>query len=223
MDSAALLLSLELAALTVAILLPAGVVVARFLATRDFAGKPFVEAAFALPLVLPPTVLGYYLFTALGPTSGIGRAWHAVFGGNLVFTFKGAVIAATVGSLPLVVRSVLLGLDAVEPTLLAAARTLGARPARVLFTVRLPLAGPGLLAGGMLGFARALGEFGATIMVAGSIPGRTRTLALAIFHDVQVGEDGHALALAGVTVAVAFAVLWTTERLTRGRAPEVEP
>jgi molybdate transport system permease protein len=136
---------------------------------------------------------------------------------DLLFTWKGAVLAAAVMSLPLVVRTARVAFEGVDPRLEAMARTLGLGPSRTFFEVTLPLASRGLAAAALLGFARALGEFGATIIVAGNIPGRTQTLALAIFSDLQVGRDDEAMLLVGVTVVLAFVALWTTEALLRQR------
>ena len=213
-------LSLEIATIAMVVSLLVGTSLAVLLTWKKLPGRDAIAAFVMSPLVLPPTVLGYYLFTALGPTSGVGRAWHAVFGGDLVFTFKGAVIAATVGSLPLVVRSVLLGLEAVDPTLLAAARTLGAKPARVLFTVRLPLAGPGLLAGGMLGFARALGDYGMTQVVAGArIDGfgisNTSPASIYIYDQFIGGHDEASRMMSLVMVIVGVAIMFFALRLER--------
>src|SRR5260221_12756021 len=161
-------LALQVAFIGMVLSLVVGTALALLLGWKKLPARDFVDAIVSAPLVLPPTVLGYYLFTMIGPQSGVGRAWHWLTGDDLVFTFKAAVIAATVGSLPLVVRSVRVGLESVEPNLIAAARTLGAGPMRGLPTVTLPLAAPGIASGAMLGFARALGDYGMTQVVAGS-------------------------------------------------------
>jgi molybdate transport system permease protein len=164
-------------------------------------------------MVLPPTVLGYYLLVALGRTSALGRLFEALTGGTIVFTRTGAVVAATVGALPIVVKSGRAALEAVDPTLLAAARTLGAGPARAFFTIALPLAARGVVAALMLAFARSLGDFGVTLMVAGDIPGQTQTASLAIYDAIQAGRDAEALGLALVLSAIALGVLYGVNKL----------
>lgn len=178
------------------------------------------QALVSTPLVLPPTVLGFYLLTLLGPHSLVGRAYHAVFGGDIIFTFKAAVIAATVGSIPLVVGAVKVGLDAVEPNLVAAARTLGASPARVLATVTLPLAAPGIIAGAMLGFARALGDYGMTQMVASQrfdgfgIHNESPASIFVMNEMIALREDS-ARNMAIATTVLGIALLIFANRLTR--------
>jgi molybdate transport system permease protein len=215
-----LLLSLQIATIAMLASLVAGTALALVLDWKKLPGRDLVDALVSAPLVLPPTVLGYYLFTALGPHSAAGRAWHWLTGGDLVFTFKAAVIAATVGSLPLVVRAVRVGLEAVEPNLVAAARTLGAGPARVLVTVTLPLAGPGIGAGAMLGFARALGDYGITQVVAG---GRfdgfgianTSPASIYTYDQFIAGHDDAAFAMAIATTVVGVTILFFANLLTR--------
>jgi molybdate transport system permease protein len=223
---APLFLSLEIATIAMFVSLVIGTLLAVLLAWRALPGRlcDVLDALVSSPLVLPPTVLGYYLFTALGPDSAIGRAWEWLTGSALVFTFKGAVIAATVGSLPLVVRAVRLGLESVDPHLLAAARTLGAAPARVLATVTLPLAGPGIAAGAMLGFARALGDYGITQVVAGvriDGLGITNTSPASIYTYDQFisGYDDAARNMAIVTTIVGVTILYAANRLTRRLNP----
>ncbi|HEX7699943.1 MAG TPA: ABC transporter permease subunit, partial [Kofleriaceae bacterium] len=178
------------------------------------------QALVSTPLVLPPTVLGFYLLTLLGPNSLVGRAYHAVFGGDIIFTFKAAVIAATVGSIPLVVGAVKVGLDAVEPNLVAAARTLGASPRRVLATVTLPLAAPGIIAGAMLGFARALGDYGMTQMVASQrfdgfgIHNESPASIFVMNEMVALREDS-ARNMAIATTVLGVVLLILANRLTR--------
>jgi molybdate transport system permease protein len=204
------------AAATLAILVP-GVAAAFLLARYRGPGKTVLETALSLPLVLPPTAVGLLLLELLGRNRPLG-GWLAARGIEVVFTWKAVVVATAVMSFPLLVRSVRTAFEEVDPRLVGLARTLGCGPAAAFFRITLPLAWRGVAAGTVLAFSRALGEFGATIMVAGNIPGRTQTLALAIFHDTQVGRDGRAAALASVTVALAFATLWTTEWLFRRRA-----
>lgn len=217
MSASALLalgLSLRVALLALLVVLPPGIALGWLLARRDVPGKSLIETLTALPLVLPPTAVGYLLLRLLardGPLGG--RALGIDL--DLLFTFKGAVLAAAVMSLPLVVRTARVAFEEVDPRLEAMARTLGLGPLRTFFGITLPLARRGLGAAAVLGFSRALGEFGATIVVAGNIPGKTRTLALAIFSDMQAGHDDAARTLVGITVVLAFAALWTTEALLR--------
>jgi molybdate transport system permease protein len=204
------------AAATAAILVP-GVAVAYFLAGYRGPGRGALETVLSLPLVLPPTAVGLLLLELLGRNRPLG-AWLAAHGVEVVFTWKAVVLATAVMSFPPLVRSARTAFEEVDPRLVGLARTLGCGPAGAFFRVTLPLAWRGVLAGTVLAFSRALGEFGATIMVAGNIPGRTQTLALAIFHETQLGRDERAMALAGVTVALAFAALWVTEGVVRRRS-----
>jgi len=173
------------------------------------------DALVSAPMVLPPTVLGYYLLVVLGNGSALGRAWESMFGRTIVFNFEGAVIAAAVGSMPLVVRSIRVALDAIDPTLISAARTLGANPVRVLFTVVIPLAAPGIIAGMMLGFARALGDYGATLMVAGARIDGTPTASIYIMDQLLAGRDEHVLSTALVTTLFGVTMLVLANRFTR--------
>jgi len=175
-----------------------------------------IETLLSLPLVLPPTAVGLVLLDALGRNSPLGGLL-ASRGIQVVFTWKAVVLAMAVMSFPLLVRSARTAFEEVDPRLVGLARTLGCGPVAAFRRVTLPLAWRGLLAGVVLAFSRALGEFGATVMIAGNIPGRTQTLALAIFHENQLGHDDRALALAGVTTLIAFAALWTAEWFTRQR------
>jgi molybdate transport system permease protein len=170
--------------------------------------------------VLPPTAVGLVLLEALGRRSPLG-GWLAGHGLEVVFTWKAVVLAMAVMSFPLLVRSARTAFEEVDPRLVGLARTLGCGPLAAFRRVTLPLAWRGLLAGVVLAFSRALGEFGATVMIAGNIPGRTQTLALAIFHDNQLGKDDRALVLAGVTTALAFVALWTAEWFTRRRSRRI--
>jgi molybdate transport system permease protein len=198
---------------TTAILVP-GIAAGFALARYRGRGRGAFETLLSLPLVLPPTAVGLVLLEMLGRQRALG-AWLAGRGIEIAFTWKAVVLATAVMSFPLLVRSARTAFEEIDPRLVGLARTLGCGPAAAFFRVSLPLAGRGILAGMVLAFSRALGEFGATIMVAGNIPGRTQTLALAIFHDVQTGREGHAWALAGWTVALAFGALWTAEWITR--------
>lgn len=190
--------------------LPA-VAIGYLLARRQFPGKSIVETVVALPLVLPPTAIGYLLLSLFARDGWLGpRALG--FDPGILFTARGAVIASAVVVLPLIARSSRAAFESVEPRLERMAASLGRSPANVFATVSLPLAGRGLAAALGLGFGRAIGEFGATVIVAGNIPGRTQTLALAIFNDIQLGDHRHALVLVGWTTLLAFAILWSVER-----------
>jgi molybdate transport system permease protein len=213
---AALTLSLEVALVATALTLPPGIALGWLLARRQVRGKALIETITALPLVLPPTAVGYLLLRRLARNGPFGEETLG-FDLDLLFTWKGAVVAAVMMSLPLVVRSARLAFEEVDPRLESMARTLGLGPVATFVEITLPLARRGLLAAAVLGFARSLGEFGATILVAGNIPGRTQTLALAIFSEMQLGHDAEAMQLVAVTVAIAFAAIWTSEALMRRR------
>lgn len=211
---AALGLSAKIALVATVAVFPLGACLGWILARRAVPGKAVLETLTALPLVLPPTAVGYLLLRLLARDGPLGEPALGV-DLDLLFTWKGAVLASALMSLPLVVRTARVAFEEVDPRLEAVARTLGLGPARTFARVTLPLARRGLLAAAVLGFSRALGEFGATVIVAGNIPGRTQTLALAIFSDIQIGRDEDAMALVGVTVVLAFAALWTVEALLR--------
>jgi molybdate transport system permease protein len=207
-------LSLQIAALSTVATLVAGTGFALLLQWRRLPARHLIDAAVSAPLVLPPTVLGYYLLVLLGRNSALGRGWDWLTGGSIVFTFTGAVIAAAVGSLPLVVRSIRLGIESVEPNLIAAARTLGARPLRVIATIVLPLAAPGLIAGAMLGFARALGDYGATQMLAGARIDGTPTASIFVMDQLLANRDDQVFAMSLATTIVGVAMLYFANRLT---------
>ena len=209
-----LALSFRVAIISTLIVTVSGVALAWLLARRDFFGREVVDALFSLPLILPPTVLGYYLLALLGRGSPVGRAIEFVWGQPLVFTWQGAVVAASAGALPLVVKTARASFSAVEREYEDAARTLGKSEWQVFTRVTLPLASRGVAAGAALAFARALGDFGATLMVAGNIPGRTQTAAVAIYDAAQSGRDDYALLLVVILSAVAFSILYATNRLT---------
>jgi len=209
------------AALGTLLILPPGLLAALALARYQGPGKGAIETLLSLPLVLPPTAVGLLLLELLARRGPLGSRL-AAHGIEVVFTWKAVLLATGVMSFPLLVRSARTAFEEVDPRLVGIARTLGCGPAAAFFRVTLPLAWRGVLAGAILAFSRALGEFGATVMVAGNIPGKTRTLALAIFHDNQIGRDDRALVLAGVTVGLAFAALWTTEAITRRRSRSLE-
>jgi molybdate transport system permease protein len=209
--------SARMAVSSTLLILPFGVALAWLLARRDWPGKTFVETFVSLPLVLPPVVTGLVLLELFGKRGPLGHWLHAQLGLDVVFTWKAVVLALGVMALPLLVRAARTAIEEVNPALEQIARTLGAGEWRVLFTVTLPLARRGIFAGVLLAFARALGEFGATIMVAGNIPGRTTTLPVAIYSDVQTGDDAHAWTLAGISAVIAFLALWLGEKLSRRR------
>jgi molybdate transport system permease protein len=213
-----LLLSLRVALVATCIVVVVGVARAWLLARKSFRGREMLDALVTLPLVLPPTVLGYYLLVLLGRRSPVGQLFESLTGGTLVFTWRGAVIAAAVGALPLMVKTARAALASVERDYEDAARTLGKSEWQVFRFVTLPLAGRGIVAGAMLAFARSLGDFGATLMVAGNIPGRTQTASIAIYDAAQAGRDRYALVLVVVLSAIAFALLYATNRLTSRRA-----
>ena len=205
------------AALATALILPPGVALAWLLARRGWRGRVLLETLVSLPLVLPPTAIGLGLLLLLGRSGPLGGFAYRVLGLDLAFTWRAVVAASAIVALPLLVRSARAALEDVDPRLPAVARTLGKGPGAVFFRVELPLAWRGILAGTVLAFARALGEFGATILVAGNIPGRTQTLALALFQEIQMGRDREALTLAGIAVVLGAGALYLAERLARTR------
>lgn len=216
MDLAPLFLSLQVATAGTAIAIVVGVGVALLLATKRFPGRDLLDVLLTAPMVLPPTVLGYYVLVALGRRSAIGEAFESLTGHSIVFTKTGAIVAAGIGAFPLVVKSARAALEGVDRTLLLAARTLGAGPVRAFFSVHLPLAARGMIAGAMLAFARALGDFGVTLMVAGDIPGETQTASLAIYDALQARRDHDAIAMVVLLTAVAIGLLYGVNKLGRG-------
>jgi len=215
MDVDALRLSFTLAALTTAALLVIGLPVAAWLATSRWRWKPLVEAVVGLPLVLPPTVLGFYLLVAMGPMSPFGRAWISTFGRPLAFSFEGLLVASIVYSLPFAVQPFAAALSAVDPRLVEASHTLGVSRPATFFRVSLPIAAPGVVAGAVLTFAHTLGEFGVVLMVGGNIRGETRTLSIAIFDAVEQLDYATASRTALFLLALSFAVLVVTYSLRR--------
>ena len=203
----ALALTLKVALWATAIDLVFGVAVGWLLARHRFIGRDLIDAILTLPLVLPPTVMGYYLLVVIGKRGVVGHWLQQSFGINLIFTWQGAVIAATIVAFPLILRSTRTAFEAVDPQLENAARVLGLSEIALFFRVSLPMAWPGILAGTLLVFARSLGEFGATLMVAGSIPGRTQTLSIAVYEAVQAGQDDTANLLVAITSITCIAVL----------------
>jgi molybdate transport system permease protein len=204
-------------ALSTVVILPFGLGLAWVLARREWPGKSLLETFVSLPLVMPPVATGLLLLKLVGRRGPIGAFLYDRLGLEIVFTWRAVLIALSVMSLPLLVRSARVAFEQVNPRLEQIARTLGATEARVFFSITAPLAWRGILGGMVLAFARALGEFGATIMVAGNIPGKTSTLSLAIYHFVQLGQDSSAFRLLGVSVFLAFVAVWTSEYLMRKR------
>jgi molybdate transport system permease protein len=209
-------LSLRVAGVATLVAAVVGTAFAYLLAKGRFRGRSVLEAVLTLPIVLPPTVLGYYLLTNLGVTSPVGRAWERLFGTPLVFTATAAVVAASISALPFVVRTARAAIEDVDPTLEATARIAGHPEWRVATLVTFPTARRGITAGVALGFARALGEFGATVMVAGNIPGRTQTLPIKVYDAVQAGDTSTArtgsLLLAAIAVVVLLVVTGAAAR-----------
>lgn len=220
METEALWLSLRVAFWAMLCSLPFGIGFAWLLSRRNFPGKNILDAFLHLPLVLPPVVIGYLLLIGFGRNGFLGRMLYDVFGITVAFTWKGAALASAVMAFPLLVRTVRLSLDAVDKKLEQAARTLGAGPWRVFFTVTLPLSIPGVVAGMVLAFARSLGEFGATITFVSNIPGQTQTLPLALYTMTQV-PHGEAAAMRLCVIAVVIAIIalvaanWLEKRFTR--------
>lgn len=216
MDLFPLWLSLQVSGAATVLTLLIGVPVAWGLARREFPGRGLVDGLVVLPLVLPPTVLGYYLLLVIGRPGPLGRVL-ADLGIELAFTWRAAVLAACVGSIALLVKSAQAGFEVVDRRLEQAARTLGRSEWSIFWTVTLPLAWRSVLAGTVLAFCRAMGEFGITLMVAGSIPGRTQTLALAIYDHAQANQLAEANALALITVGVVALLLFGVSRLGQAR------
>lgn len=205
--------TLATAAVATVLMLPPGLALAWLLARRRFRGRVLLETIVSLPLVMPPVATGLLLLWLFAPLGPAGRAL-ASLGVEVVFTWKAVVLSMTVMGLPLMVRTARAGIEQVDGRFEAAAATLGAGPVRVFFTITLPLARPAIVAGAALGFARALGEFGATVMIAGSIPGATRTLAVGIYSLAETGRDQEAFVLVAISATIAFAALWVSNWLT---------
>ncbi|MEN2785813.1 molybdate ABC transporter permease subunit [Sphingomonas qilianensis] len=210
------MLSLQVGGAALLVTLPIAFALAWLLARASFPGKILLDAAIHLPLVVPPVVTGWLLLLAFAPSGPLGAFLQQAFGISVLFRWTGAAIAAGIMALPLMVRAIRLSLEAVDRRLEGAARTLGASPARVFRTITLPLALPGVLAGTVLGFARALGEFGATITFVSNVPGQTQTLPLAIYSALQQpGGDAMVLRLSAISVALSLAALVASELLAR--------
>jgi molybdate transport system permease protein len=204
-------------AVSTLLILPPGLATAWLLARHDWPGKSLVETIVSLPLVMPPVATGLILLKLLGERGPLGGFFYRHLDLDIAFTWRGVLIALAVMSFPLLVRSTRVAFEQVNPRLEQIARTLGASNARVFCTVTLPLASHGVIGGMLLAFARALGEFGATIMVAGYIYGRTATLSTEIYHAFNNGEDAHAFRLLGMSVALAFFAVWSSEVFMRRR------
>lgn len=214
MDWTALWLSLQLAIWTVAILLPVSVLMGRLLAYRQFRAKGLVEALVMLPLVLPPTVFGFYLLVAFGRNSPVGDLWHGLFGHQLVFSFAGLVVASVIFNLPFAIQPAQRGFEAVPVEVREAASCCGMSPLAALWKVELPLAWPGLMTAMVLTFAHTLGEFGIVLMVGGAIPGETKTIAIAIYDRVQGFDDRSAGIMSAVLVAISLFTIAVTFALS---------
>jgi molybdate transport system permease protein len=215
MDWPALRLSLQLAAATALILLPLGIVIARALAWRRFAGRRWVEAVLALPLVLPPTVLGFYLLVTFGAQSPLGRAFESVTGSTLAFSFAGLLLASLIVNLPFAIQPMQRAFEAIPADVRAAAACCGMSPWRIFARIELPLAWPGVLSAMVLTFAHTLGEFGVVLMVGGSIPGETKTISIAIYDRMQAFDTAGAGIMAAVLLGaslVAIAIAYSTAR-----------
>jgi molybdate transport system permease protein len=216
MDLFPLRLSLQVSLTGTALTLLVGIPVAWLLARKRFPGRNLLEALVVFPLILPPTVLGYYLLVVIGSQGSLGRVLDAL-GIELAFTWRAAVLAASLGSIALLIKSAQAGFETVDPRLEQAARTLGRSEWGIFWAVTLPLAWRSVLAGTVLAFCRAMGEFGITLMVAGSIPGKTQTLPLAIYDRVQANQMGEANALALIAIGVVGLLLFGLSRLVRLR------
>jgi molybdate transport system permease protein len=214
MEIEPLILSFQVATIAMAIAAVIGVAVAALLVNYRFPGRNLVDVVFTAPMVMPPTVLGYYVLVALGTHSTLGNLYTAITGSQIVFTKAGAIVAAVIGALPLVVKTVRTAVEEIDPTLVLAARTLGATRMRAFITIQLPLSYRGLIAALMLAFVRALGEFGITLMVAGDIPGVTKTASLAIYDAIIGHREDDALMMVVVLTVTASVILYVVNRLT---------
>ena len=212
-EISALVLSIKAASLSLLFILPPGLFIGWILARLSFPGKSLLNTVVMLPMVLPPVVSGFFLLILFSKRGPIGGLLYQLFGLEIVFSWLAVVLAISVLSFPLLVRGIVTTMEAVNLQLENAARTLGASPLKVFFTVTLPLSYRGIIGGAILGFSRSLGEFGATMMVAGNIPGKTQTLPLAIYNFVQIGQDMSAYRLVFLSTLIAFATLWIAERL----------
>ncbi len=215
MDWTALFLSLRLGLLTVLILLPLALIIGRWLAITRIRGKSLAEAALALPLVLPPTVIGFYLLLAFSQESGFGQVWRTLFGTPLVFTFEGLLLASVLINLPFAVQPAQRAFEAIGPDLREAAATCGMSWWRSFWRIELPLAWPGILTGMVLAFAHTLGEFGVVLMVGGSIPAETRTIAISIYDRVQAFDNLAAARMSAVLLVISLLAIALSYALSR--------
>ena len=213
-------LSLKVATLGTLIGLPVALWIGWLLAKSSIPGKPVLDTLVTFPLVLPPVVTGYFLLLVMGRNGPIGGLLHDLFGIDVVFTWVAAAMAAALVSLPLMVRAIEVAMSGVDPRLELAARSLGAGPWKAFFSVTVPLAYRGILAAALLGFARGLGEFGATIVVAGNIPGKTQTIPLLVYNHIQLGDDAEAARLIGTSMVLALIALSVHQYLARRRPLE---
>ena len=222
MDLSIVGLTLRVASLATAINLPVAIALSWLVVKKRVRGRMLIDVLVSLPLALPPVAIGFFLLQLLGRQGPVGSLLHDLLGIDLVFTWVAAALASAVVSFPLMARTIMVAMSAVDETLEMSARSLGAGPWRVLLTITLPLAYRGILAGVLLGFVRALSEFGATIVVAGNTPGRTQTLPLAIFTRVQLGDDDTAMRLVAISIVLAVVTLlvhnWLLERARLQRA-----
>jgi molybdate transport system permease protein len=222
MDIVAFRVSLVLAAATVAVLLPLGIWAGHALAIRTFRGKPLVEALVAVPLILPPTVLGFYLLVTFGARSPLGGAFEAVFGRTLAFSFAGLLVASVIVNVPFVVQPIQRAFESIPQEVREAAACCGLTPLQRFLRIEIPLAWPGILTAAILAFAHTLGEFGVVLMVGGNIPGETRTLSIAIYDRMQAFDDRSAGIMAATLLVLAVGALSATTwlgRPTRSRGP----
>lgn len=215
MDWGAFRLSLQLAFFTVIILLPIAVLMARWLVTLPAGPKSIIESLLTLPLILPPTVLGFFLLVTLSDSSSIGRIWRSIFGESLVFTFEGLLVASIIVNIPFAVQPALRAFEAIGSDMREAAETCGMSSWRSFRRIEFPLAWPGILTGGVLTFAHTLGEFGVVLMVGGNIPGETRTVAIAIYDQVQSFDNASAATMSAILLAISLLAISITFLLTR--------
>lgn len=214
MNTEPLVLSLQVATVATLLATVLGVAIGALLSKR-FPGRDVLDALLTAPMVLPPTVLGYYVLVALGARSPIGRLYESLTGSTIVFTATGAIVAASIGAFPLVARTSRAAFESVDPRLVAASRTLGASPLRALLTIEVPLASRGIIAGTTLGFARALGDFGVTLMVAGDIPGKTQTASLYIYDAIQSQRSSDAILVIAILTLFAIGPLYFVNKLSK--------
>lgn len=215
MDISIVTLTLQVAAVATAVNLPLALAVSWLLVKRRVTGRFILDVLVSLPLALPPVVIGYFLLRMLGRNGPVGSVLHDLLGVDIVFTWVAAALASAVVSFPLMARAVMVAMGGVDERLEMSARSLGAGPWRVFFTVTIPLAYRGILAGVLLGFVRALSEFGATIVVAGNIPGKTQTMPLLIFNRIEIGDDAAAVRLILASLVLALLALTVHQRLAR--------